>query len=156
MRMFKKVLGLLCGILLTIQIIRPAKNRAAGAQPADINTMITVPQPVATILVKACYDCHSNNSHYPWYFNIQPVAWWMAHHIDEGKAELNFSEFAGYPLKKQVHKFEEIAEEVKEGAMPLDSYTWTHAGTRLTKEETATLVSWAKTMEAELSKRLPQ
>lgn len=155
--MFKKILLLLCAVLLLIQIFRPARNIAAiVSQSKDISTVVAVPQPVEAILAKACYDCHSNSSHYPWYYNIQPVAWWIAHHIEEGKEELNFSDFADYSLKRQVHKFEEIADEVQEGKMPLNSYTWTHSEARLNPEEVRLLCNWANTNAAELGKKIPK
>src|ERR1051325_5848024 len=97
----KKILLILIVILILIQFIRPAKNIHAQPQPADISTIYTVPADVDTILVKACNDCHSNNTRYPWYNHIQPVAWWMKNHVDEGKEHLNFNEFASYPASKK-------------------------------------------------------
>ena len=55
-----------------------------------------MPDSVKVILQNACYDCHSNNTRYPWYVNIQPVGWWMSGHIADARDGLNFSEFGGY------------------------------------------------------------
>jgi hypothetical protein len=105
------------------------------------------------ILDKACNDCHSNNTKYPWYSNFQPVAWWLDHHVDEGKGEINFDEFLTYPAKKARHKMEEVNEMVKEGEMPLNSYTWVHKDAVLTQAEKLVLAEWAvatmKTIETE-------
>jgi hypothetical protein len=98
---------------------------------------------VKTILNKACMDCHSNNTRYPWYNNIQPVAFWLANHVDEGKEELNFSEFKTYKLKRQDHKLEEVVEMIQEGEMPLSSYTITHGDAKLTESEKQLLINWA-------------
>jgi hypothetical protein len=79
---------------------------------------------------------------YPWYAQIQPAAWWLADHIKEGKKELNFSEFAGYRIRRQYKKLEEINELVKEGEMPLDSYLWIHNDAKLDEKQKLTLANW--------------
>lgn len=95
------------------------------------------------ILDKACYDCHSNNTRYPWYANVQPVAWWLNSHVEEGKGEINFDEFLTYPAKKARHKMEEVNEMVKEGEMPLNSYTWVHKEAVLSQSEKLAIANWA-------------
>lgn len=109
-------------ILIAIQFIRPKKNIETSVQKSDIRIKYNVPRNVISILEKACYDCHSNNSRYPWYTYIQPIAWITAHHIEEGKRELNFSEFGTYSLKKSNHKLEEVEETVHQREMPIKSY----------------------------------
>ncbi len=141
--MKKKIAWFLLIALIVIQFIKPEKNQSTQKSPKDISTVAAVPANVQTILDKACNDCHSNNTRYPWYSNIQPVAWWLANHVNEGKGELNFSEFAGYSPKKQAHKLEETIEMVKEGEMPLDSYTWTHKDAVLTNDEKLAISGWA-------------
>lgn len=140
----KKLLLVLLAAFVIIQFFRPAKNMASGpeAYAKDISRIHAVPADVQLILQKACNDCHSNNTKYPWYSNIQPVAWWLKDHIDEGKRELNFSEFAGYSLRRQYHKLEEVEEQVKEGEMPLSSYTIIHKDAKLTDTEKQALYNW--------------
>lgn len=142
--MLKKIGWALLISLLVIQFIRPATNQTTEPQPNAIHTKFEVPQDVSVILKKACYDCHSNNTQYPWYANIQPVYWWLNDHIEEGKGHLNFDEYTNKRLRYQYHKMEELIEEVKEGEMPLNSYTWTHTDARLTPAEKATLTGWAQ------------
>ena len=142
----KKFGILLLVAFIAIQFIRPAKNQSATASANDLLTTTNVPADVAVLLKKACYDCHSDNSNYPWYANIQPVYWWMDHHIEEGKDELNFSAFAGYKLKRKIKKYVEISEQVTEGEMPLESYTWMHKEAKLSREERTRIVSWANEM----------
>lgn len=130
-------------ILLIIQFIRPARNTGEAATAKDVTHVVAVPDDVIQILKVSCYDCHSNNTTYPWYANIQPGGWWLQSHVNGGKGELNFSEFANYDAKKQQHKFEEIVEVIKEKEMPLGSYLWVHRDAVLSPEQADKLVSWA-------------
>jgi hypothetical protein len=155
--MLKKILLVLLFALLLLQFIRPTKNISEGVSPNHISNKYAVPASVSTILEKACNDCHSNNTVYPWYTNIQPVGLWMQDHVDEGKKELNFSEFLTYPAKKARHKMDEVIDMVKEGEMPLDSYTWIHKNAVLSQEEKSALTDWASaTMkQIEIANNLP-
>ncbi len=148
--MLKKVLIGLLVILVIMQFIRPERNISATAGPNDIRVSNPVPANVLSVLKRACFDCHSNNTNYPWYTNIQPVGWWMQHHVDEGKEELNFSEFATYSTKKAAHKLEETAEMVEEKEMPLESYTWIHKNAKLTQDEIKLVADWAMSLKAQI------
>ena len=141
--MLRNVLLALLVMLVVIQFIRPAKNQAVGMSTNDITTKYAVPDNVHTILKRSCFDCHSNNTEYPWYNNIQPVAWFLDHHVQEGKGELNFNEFAAYSPKKARHKLEEVGNAVTEGWMPLDSYLWIHQDAKLSSEEAKLIANWA-------------
>ena len=105
-----------------------------------------IPEAVHNILVQKCYDCHSNNTTYPWYSNIQPVGWWMYGHIDHAKEHLNFSEFKTYAEKKANHKLEELSEMVTEGEMPLASYLIAHREAKVTPEEVAMINNWIQSL----------
>lgn len=140
----KKKIGIaVLVILLVMQFIRLDRNKSNAATPNDITAAMEVPAEVQTILKNSCYDCHSNNTEDMWYMNIQPLGWWIQHHINEGKEELNFSEFNSYSAKRKAHKMEEIAEEVKEGEMPLSSYTITHGSAKLNAEQKKLIMDWA-------------
>jgi hypothetical protein len=145
--MKKKItLGILA-ILILIQFFRPEKNEGAELISAnDISKKYAIPQNVHQILVGKCYDCHSNKTNYPWYNNIQPLAWWMAHHVEEGKEELNFSEFASYNEKRSNHKIHEMAEEINEGEMPLTSYTMIHHNAKITEADRTAINDWIKSL----------
>lgn len=151
----KKMIIGLAVVLVVIQFIRPAKNISSTVLPEDINLIHPLPDSVGLILKKACFDCHSNNTRYPWYFNIQPVAWWMADHIDEAKGELNFSEFGKRPLAKQAKKLKKLAKSVDEGWMPLDSYTWIHKDAVLTDREKKIIIDWANKLSDEIAAQAP-
>jgi hypothetical protein len=156
MRILKTVLIVLLIALVVIQFFRPEKNIATGPFPKDISTVYAVPANVQPILNKACNDCHSNNTRYPWYNRIQPVAWWLHDHIEEGKRELNFNEFASYRPGKQYRKMDKVIQEVKEGGMPLGSYTIIHTDAKLTTEEKMALVGWAKSIRDTMEVRYPK
>ena len=143
----KKILLVVLALLLIIQFIRPSKNQSEDLiTDRDISKKYTTPDAVHKILVQKCYDCHSNRSNYPWYFNIQPVGWWMDHHITEGKEHLNFSEFTTYTEKRANHKMNEVSEAVNEGWMPIDSYLWTHHDAKITQEDRDAVNAWIKTL----------
>lgn len=155
MKTFKIVLIVLLVILIVIQFFHPAKNISTAQWPNDIAVVYNEPDNVRTILNKACNDCHSNNTRYPWYNNIQPVAWWLNYHLQEGKRELNFNEFGSYPIRRQYHKLEELTEMVKEGEMPLGSYTLIHTDARLRDQEKETLTDWANSIRATIRAKYP-
>jgi hypothetical protein len=154
--MFKKILLTLLIILVIIQFIRPEKN-VSDDQTNAMSTKYVVPAEVNEILTVACNDCHSNKTSYPWYANIQPVAWWLDQHVQEGKGELNFSTFTRMPIAVQNHKFDEIIDEVKEKKMPLPSYTFLglHAGADLSDAQRQVLVSWAQSQMDQLKNQYP-
>lgn len=129
--------------LIIIQFIQPASNLGRQALPTDLTKTIQVPKNVETILKRACYDCHSNNTTYLWYDNIQPARWLVEYHIRHGKAALNFSEFGTYSARKQMNKLKAISNSMKEESMPIPSYTKIHATARLTKEEREQIILWA-------------
>lgn len=148
--MLRKILYVLLAALVIIQFFRPGRNQSAGPFPNDVTTQFPLASETKAVLEVACYDCHSNNTRYPWYTNVQPVGWWLQNHVNEGKRELNFSEFATYAPKKQHHKFEEIKEAVTEGWMPLDSYKWIHKDAVLTKEQSTAIAKWCDENMAKL------
>jgi len=157
--MFKKILRIFLLVLLAafviIQFFHPKKNKAEGPQTNYIGNSFAVPANVKDILTKACNDCHSNNTSYPWYSKIQPVDWWMNKHIKEGKKGLNLDEYTNKRLRYQYHKMEELADIVKEGEMPLNSYTWMHKDAKLTKDERDKLINWANSIMDTLKAKYP-
>jgi hypothetical protein len=157
--MLKKILKRTFQILLlafiVMQFIRPAKNKAEGISNNDITKIYAVPADVQAILKTSCYDCHSNNTVYPWYAQVQPAAWWLADHVKEGKKELNFSEFATYRIGRQYRKLEEINKEVKEDKMPLESYLWIHKNSKLSEQQKLTLANWVTTLRDTIKANYP-
>jgi hypothetical protein len=148
--MVKKILLSLLVVLVIIQFIKPDKNISAGEQPNAVQTKYTVPDTVASLLAVACKDCHSNNTKYPWYNQIQPVAWYLNDHVLDGKKHFNLDEFTTYSLKRQDHKLEEMIESQEEGWMPLYAYTFIHRDADLDNAERQILIDWAKGLRTEI------
>ena len=153
--MIKKILILLLVAIVVIQFFRPKRNKAAGDQPNYIGNVYKVPEDVKSILAKSCTDCHSNNTRYPWYANVQPVDWWLTNHINDGKKELNFDLYTAKSLRYQYRKMEELVEQVKEGKMPLNSYLWMHKDAKLTDEEKNKLINWADAIRDSMKAKYP-
>ncbi len=154
--MLKKILIGLGIVLIVIQFIHPDKNESNDLT-YDISTKYEVPNDVNHLLQVSCNDCHSNKTEYPWYVNVQPVAWWLDHHVDDGKKHLNFSEFIKTPLFVQNHKFEEIIEMVEDKEMPLPSYTYLglHEKANLSDAQRETIMEWAKVQMNHLKETYP-
>ncbi len=143
-------------LLLLVQFYpRPEKNNADGPEPNHISNLYPIPPDVDVLLKSSCYDCHSNTTDYPWYSNIQPVAWWLGDHIKDAKKHLNFSEFASYSLAKQYHKLEEVTSEVKAGEMPLESYTVIHSDADFNTEQRQVLTSWSENIRTMMAQKYP-
>jgi hypothetical protein len=142
--MKKKILFGFLGLLLAIQFIRPAKNNS-DVHPQDISSRYFIPAEVSSILSVACKDCHSNKTNYPLYAEVQPLGWWLNRHVTDGKKDLNFSTFTRLPIAVQNHKLEEIIEMVKEGEMPLPSYTYLglHSEAKISQAQRELITQWA-------------
>ncbi len=153
MKLIKKILWGLLIVFIVIQFIRPAHNKSTGLLETDVTKMIAVPENVLGILKNSCYDCHSNNTRYPWYVNIQPMGWIMANHIKEGKQNLNFSEFGNYSKRKQGNKLRATAESIKDGSMPISSYTILHTDGKLSEENKKLITDWALQAKDSLEKK---
>lgn len=142
MSWIKKLLLSLLIVFVAIQFIQPAHNESEQVLPTDFAKVYVLPEHVQTILQNACYDCHSNNTNYPWYSNIQPMAWMMARHIKKGKEELNFSDFGSYTNHRQISKLKGIANQIKDDQMPLSSYKLMHPKARLSHEDKLIVEGW--------------
>jgi len=154
-KLLKRFFLFLLLVFIVIQFFRPAKNKADGISANDITTKYAVPEDVQNILKVSCYDCHSNNTSYPWYNNIQPVAWWLNNHIKEGKRELNFSEFASYRIGKQYRKLDAINSEVKKDGMPLSSYTLIHTNAKLSEQQKSAIANWVAVLRDSIKAQYP-
>jgi len=154
--MLKKITYALAVILVVIQFV-PMNEQEVSSNANELSTSFEVPDHVATLLQGACNDCHSNTTTYPWYAKIQPVGFWLQHHVNEGKEHLNFSEFTSLPLRIQNHKFEEIVEMVESKEMPLPSYTYLglHPEANLSDEDRKVLVDWAKAKMEKMAATYP-
>jgi len=154
-RTLKRILIVLLVAFIIIQFIRPAKNISSTPSANDISTKYKVPEDVKNILRTSCYDCHSNNTIYPWYAKVQPVAWWLDDHIKEGKRELNFSEFTSYSIRRQYSKLGEINDQVKKNEMPITSYLIIHRYAKLNDQQKSSIVAWATFLRDSIKANYP-
>ncbi|MBE9599548.1 heme-binding domain-containing protein [Pedobacter sp. MC2016-24] len=145
--MIRKALLILAIIILLIQMFRPEQNISASAPANAIEAHYPVSKRIGALLRSSCYDCHSNNTVYPWYSKVQPFAWWLRSHITEGKRELNFDEFNSYDNKKKKHKLDEVVEMIEKNEMPLSSYTLIHKKAVLSSQEKNEIIAWAKELK---------
>ncbi len=144
--MKKKIIIGLVVVIVLIQFIRVDKTNLPVDAQQDFITITKPPVEVATLLKTACYDCHSNETNYPWYFDVAPISWWAKDHVNDGRKHLNFSIWGTYKEERKTHKLDEMFGEVEEGEMPLSSYTLMHGEAKLTAEQKTALVEWLKTV----------
>lgn len=148
----KVLLGVIFMFLIfQLPIFQPDKNYSKMAPVDDIYKVYEIPMDIQMDFNNACYDCHSNyTEEYPWYYNIQPVSWWMNGHIQKAKEVLNFSEFAAYSKEEQVEIFKKIQEVMEEKSMPLPAYLKVHGKAQLSDREYHKVAAWAKKMAEEI------
>lgn len=144
MKLPKKIILVVAIIFISIQFYSPTKNISPGNHTSTFIKETNPSPEITTLLKTSCYDCHSNDTAYPWYNNIAPISYWMANHVNEGKEHLNFSEWSTYSNDKKDHLLEELEEEAVKGEMPLKEYTWMHGDAKLSDYEVENLVRWIK------------
>lgn len=140
--MLKKILLGLVVIVVALQFIRPEKNLAASPPKTDLLALHPAPAEVKQMLQVGCYDCHSDHTRYPWYAEIQPLGWWLAQHVRDGKRELNLSGFGDLSAKRQAGKLEAMVDVIGRREMPLPSYTITHRDAVFTDAQIKQLTAW--------------
>ena len=142
-RVLSRVLFVLVLVAVGMQFFRPERSNPPEDPTRTLGAVVTVPANVNDILERACADCHTYRSKWPWYSQVAPVSWFVARHVEEAREHLNLSDFGAYEPYRQQHKLEEIAHEVDEGEMPLSSYLPLHPEAKLSDQERQTLVAWA-------------
>ena len=141
-----KVLKIIALILLVafvgIQFIPTKRNQSEIIPETDFLLVNNTPKNIGKLLQVSCYDCHSNNTEYPWYNKIQPAAWFLEDHINEGKAELNFSEWDSLSSRRKSSKLKSIISQIKDDEMPLFSYTLVHGDAILSNSEKELVINY--------------
>jgi hypothetical protein len=105
---------------------------------------VAAPTAVNSVLRRACYDCHSNETQWPWYSHVAPISWFVADHVHDGRGDLNFSEWPAFDFELQAEAFQDIETQVSKGKMPLRSYQLIHPGARLSDDDRETLLRWTR------------
>lgn len=142
MKIGKKVAIILSVVFVGIQFVPTKRNQSDNISASDIMIVYNVPEQIENKIKVSCYDCHSNNTQYPWYNKIQPVAWFLEGHIKKAKEELNFSEFGDYSKRRQKNKLKSIINRIRDNEMPLPSYILMHKDAVLSESEKSELENW--------------
>ena len=138
-----------CGLVIGIQLIRPARTNPPIDPSHTLEAIVLVPPTVESILERSCNDCHSNKTLWPWYSDVAPVSWFVIDHVDSGRRQLNFSEWLRRDTKNPGEytreRFQAICRQVETGNMPLTSYLLLHRAAKLSQDDTETICQWTKT-----------
>jgi len=144
--MIKKILKIAFVVIVVIfvgmQAIRPTLSNPPVDESQTINSRTQMTPQVASILDRSCRDCHSNKTVWPWYTQISPVSWWMSNHVNEGRRDLNLSEWGKLAPDRQDRKLRQMCDEVQDGVMPLSSYLPMHPTARLSDQDKKTICDW--------------
>ena len=138
----RRILLALLVLFGAIQLIRPARTNPPVDPAKTIEAALPVDPAMAAILDRSCKDCHSNRTVWPWYSNIAPVSWLLAHDVNEARSKMNLSEWTGYSRAEAQTLLMHMCEEVSGGDMPPWDYTAVHSGTALSPAEVKTLCDW--------------
>ena len=144
MKWLKRILLALLVIFVLMQLYRPAKTNPPVDDSKTLFATMQVPDDVSLILERACNDCHSNYTVWPWYSHVAPMSWVLVDHVNEGRHELNFSEFGAYSARRKGRKFDELCDQVKRREMPLNEYVWLHPEAKLSDADRQRLCAWAE------------
>jgi hypothetical protein len=135
-------LGLLI-VLAGIQLFRPDRTNPQVTPSQTVQAAASLPPGVDAVLKRSCYDCHSSETRWPWYSSVVPMAWGVANHVKQGRAEMNFSDWGAYPARKRVALLEKMCDEVREGRMPLKQYLWLHRDATLSEADWKSVCDWS-------------
>lgn len=150
MRIVKIVALVLLVCFVGIQFVPTELNQSDIVPKTDFLLVNNPPENISTLLQESCYDCHSNNTDYPWYNKIQPTAWFLENHIADGKEELNFNEWDAYSNRRKNSKLKSIISQVEDDEMPLLSYTLIHKDAKLSKSEKTLVIDYMKKLKGNL------
>ncbi len=141
-------LGLLGILFLGAQFFQPDRTNPPFEESLTISTHLSVSPEIDSVLRRACYDCHSNETRWPWYSYVAPSSWLVARDVEQARRHLNFSEWGKYRKTKAMSTLESICDEVTARTMPLSQYALIHPGAQLTQEEIDLLCKWSESQIA--------
>ena len=150
MKIVKIIAIVLLVVFVGIQFIPSSRNQSDSVPETDFMLVNDVAENIQNKLQVSCYDCHSNNTQYPWYNKVQPVAWFLEDHIKEGKTELNFNEWDSLSTRRKTSKLRSIINQIENGEMPLDSYTLIHRDAKFSEAEAEEIINWVTQLKDSL------
>lgn len=142
-------------LFVVAQVIRPSMTNPPVDESSTLQAKAQISPAVYAVIERSCKDCHSNKTTWPWYSQVAPVSWYLASHVDEGRRELNISDWAKYDNRRATRKLKEICEQVKTGEMPIESYLLLHPSAKLSDADRQALCDWANQESARLA-AMPQ
>ena len=128
-----------------IQFVRPARTNPATDPARTLASRMHVPAEAAAILARACRDCHSNETRWPWYSHVAPASWLVIDHVNHGRSHFNYSDWAQYGRDDATRLLKNVCDLSRQQAMPMPSYLVMHRSARLTDLEVVALCDWAGT-----------
>ncbi len=151
LRILKWIAIALVVIFIGIQFVRPARTNPQVDEAQTIFARTQMTPEVSAILERSCRDCHSHKTDWPWYSNVAPVSWWLTDHVNNGRKDLNLSEWGQLAQDRQDRKLRQICDEVSDNIMPLSSYLPMHPQARLSEQDKKTLCDWTDAERERLS-----
>jgi hypothetical protein len=139
--MFPRWISLLTAFVSLFIIIQLLPVNPGNPPTAATMKIVGKARPV---MKKACLDCHSHETEWPWYSQVAPVSWFIVRHVNEGRDQLNFATWYEYEEERKIKLYEEIIEVLQKDEMPLRSYKWLHPEARLTNTEKDIIIRWAR------------
>ena len=133
------------GLVILMQLFRPDKNSPSENVGHTLSAKTQMPSDVQRILDRSCADCHSYRTRWPWYSNIAPISWVVIDDVNEGRRNMNFSEWADYDAAGAADRLKSICDDAKSGDMPLASYRWVHREAKLSDAEKKVVCDWTNT-----------
>ena len=155
MKWISRIVVTLAVLLVVAQFIRPLPANLPVDPHKTLASTGDLPPDVAAVFNRACSNCHSNNTTWPWYSQVAPVSWMLASHVKEGRGELNIDQWTDYTQKRKSRKLDAICKEVKEGGMPLSSYLWIHHDARLSDADKQLICNWVNGERAKVTRAQP-
>jgi len=148
-----KIVLAVIALLVIIQFFRIDKSHPPIDQKKDFITFTKAPAEIGTLVKNACYDCHSYETKYPWYFNVAPVSWLLKNHVNEGRRHVNFSLWRDYDKEKQAKRLDHCTEMINEGEMPLSAYVMMHSEADLSAAQKKELTDYFDSTKVNLIKQ---
>lgn len=144
MRKFLKWAAVVLAVLFVVaQFIPTGLGNSPVDQSRAIESRLSVPPQVESILARSCNDCHTNQTRMPWYAHVAPASWLLANHVRDGRKRMNFSDWASYDAEEQDLLLQNICRITRRGAMPVGSYLWIHHSAKLSQDDVTTLCNWS-------------
>jgi hypothetical protein len=150
-KLLRWIVLVLAGLFVVMQLIRPARTNPPVDESRTISAHTQLTPEAAAILNRSCNDCHSNQTRWPWYTNVAPVSWFVINHVNDGRRDLNFSDWAQYSRREQEGLLRQICREVKSSMMPLNSYLRVHGDAKLSSDDVKALCDWTNAESQQLS-----